>query len=727
MTDPDDSIERLLEAMVDASASDLFVTEGRPPSWRLDGSVHVTLHKPTAHETIARFLSRLLAPSQREHFERAGDLDVGWTHPTLGRFRVHVQRSRGLLGLVIRSVPSGQLSFENLRLPPTLRALAESPRGLVLVTGATGSGKSTTLAAMIHHINTTASKHIVTLEDPIEFVHDDLLSIVTQREIGADARDFSQGLRNVLRQSPDVILIGEMRDAETVSVALSAALTGHLVLSSLHTIDATQTLQRISSYFPEHMREQVCMDLSLTLQGIVAQRLVPTADGAGRVPAVEVVLATPAVRRLIREQRVDEIPDVMTGVEGMQSFNRALVDLFARGVITFETGSAYASNPDEFRLEAQGMQRGSAIAPHEHSLAPLGPGALDMREILRIALERGASDVHLVSDAPPTLRVHGELRPLSDVEPLTPNVVRRLLFSLLSHGQRELYDLEKELDFALSVTGGHRFRVNAHQQRGTAAVSIRLIPNSVPPLESLGLPLIVRDLATRNQGLVLVTGPTGSGKSTTLAAMIDLINHRRCCHVITIEDPIEFVHRNDLALIEQREIGEDSKSFAAALKYILRQDPDVILIGEMRDPETIAAALTAAETGHLVLATLHANDAPATVDRIVDVFPPYQQSQIRTQLASELLAVLSQRLVRRADGQGRLGVFEVMVGTPAVRTLIRENKLHQLASVMETSARDGMITMDRALLDLVKRGAVSLDEAMRYLRNPNNLRHLTTT
>lgn len=721
---PADPIDALLQEMIDAEASDLFLTEGRAPSWRLDGVVTVTLHPATERAALDALIERLLRPAQRALFEQSGDADVGYSHPALGRFRVHLQRSRGLLGAVIRAVPSGQLSFEKLRLPPALEGLAKCPRGLVLVTGATGSGKSTTLAAMIHHINTTASKHIVTLEDPIEFVHEDLLSMVTQREIETDARDFAQGLRNVLRQSPDVILIGEMRDAETVSVALSAALTGHLVLSSLHTIDATQTLQRILGYFPEHSREQVCMDLSLCLQGIVGQRLVPSADGRGRVPAVEVVLATPAVRKLVREQRVEEISDAIHGVDGMQTFNRALLDLYTRGAITLETGAAYASHPDEFRLAAQGIERGSSIASHEHELAPLSPGSLDMRAILRMALDLGASDIHLVAGNPVTVRVHGALRAMFDREPLTPQLVRRLLFSLLAHGQRAQYDLEKELDFALTVTGGHRFRVNAHQQRGSAAVAIRLIPKSVPPLESLGLPLFVSDLAARTQGLVLVTGPTGSGKSTTLAAMIAMINAARRCHIITIEDPIEFVHESQLALVEQREIGEDSMSFAAALKHILRQDPDVILVGEMRDTETISAALTAAETGHLVLATLHANDAPATVDRIVDVFPPHQQSQIRTQLAAELLAVISQRLVLRADGQGRVGAFEVMVGTPAVRTLIRENKLHQLPSIMETATRDGMITMDRALLRLIEQRMITVDEAMRYVRNPNHLRSL---
>ncbi|EYF08533.1 type IV pilus twitching motility protein PilT [Chondromyces apiculatus] len=716
-------MDTLLAEMMAAGASDLFLAEGRSPTWRVDGEVTVTLHPPTTAEDLGRFMASVLRPSQREAFERTGDLDVGRTIPELGRFRMHFHVQRGMVGVVVRAVPSGQLSFERLGLPEVLKTFADTPRGLVLVTGGTGSGKSTTLAAMVHHINSTYSKHVVTLEDPIEFVHEDLLSLVTQREIGSDTRDFAVGLRHVVRESPDVIVVGEMRDPETMAVALSAALTGHLVLSSVHTVDAAQTLQRILGYFPEHQREQVCMDLSMCLVGIAAQRLLPRADGEGRVVAVEVLTATPAMRRLIRERRVEEVPDLMAGAGGgaggMETFNRALLRLYHEGSITFETGAAYAQNADEFRMNAQGMERGAVLSV-EHDLG--GDRApVDMQGLLAAALRGGASDLHLIAGRPPLLRVGGMLRPIEGTEPLTAPVARRLVLSLLSHAQRERFDLEREIDFALTVTGGSRFRVNAHYQRGTAAASIRLIPGVIPEIESLGLPRGVRELANREQGLVLVTGPTGSGKSTTLAALVDVINRSRACHIITLEDPIEFVHENRVATVEQREIGADTKSFAAALKNILRQDPDVILVGELRDPETIAAALTAAETGHLVFGTLHANDAPQTVDRIIDVFPPHQQPQIRVQLASELLAVVAQRLLPRASGEGRVGVFEVMVATTAVRTQIREGKGHLLLQTLETSRRDGMITFERSLADLVQTRQVTMEEALRLARSRGSL------
>ncbi|MEZ4390775.1 MAG: PilT/PilU family type 4a pilus ATPase [Polyangiales bacterium] len=717
------NFEALLGRMIALRSSDMFLSEGRPVAFRVDGALVVPAPEPLSRELLQAFMDAVLRPVQRELFDRLGDVDVGISRAEFGRFRVHFHLQRGLLGAVVRSVPSGQLDFAALGLPPAAQRFADMQRGLVLVVGSTGSGKSTTLAAMVHRINSTQSKHVVTLEDPIEFVHDDLRAVITQREVGTDTRDFSVALRHVVRESPDVILIGEMRDAETMNVALSAAMTGHLVLSSLHTTDASATLQRILSYYPEHARAQVCMDLSLCLQGVIAQRLVPRASGEGRVAAVEVLVASPAVRRLIRDQRVEEVEDLMsTAGDGMQSFNRALVGLFERGEITFETGAAYATNPDEFRLSAQGVERGVAAFVADQDALPAA-GAVDMRTLLSIAMRYGASDIHLVVQVPPIFRINGRLRRL-ETDALTPADVRRMLFSLLSLSQRERFELDRELDFAITIAGGHRFRVNAHYQRGSVAVAFRLIPNAIPDISKLGMPSVVCELATRPQGLVLVTGPTGAGKSTTLAALIDRINASRSCHIITVEDPIEFVHQNRAATVEQREVGADTKSFAAALKFILRQDPDVILIGEMRDTETISAALTAAETGHLVLATLHTNDAPQTVDRIVDVFPPHQQSQIRVQLSASLLAVVSQRLLVKADGKGRVAAYEVLIGTPAVRAMVREGKTHQLLSTMETNAREGMQTMDRAVLELARSGAVAVDEAARFMRNPIALRSL---
>ncbi len=713
------SIDKVLTAMGRMNASDMFVTTGKPPALRVKGEVRRLDMPPTPWEEMEAFLTRLLTPEQQARYAETGDLDVGYSPPEGGRYRLNLHRQQGQLGIVARALPMGTLTFDGLKLPATLERLADQHRGLVLVTGATGSGKSTTLAAMIHRINTTRNAHIVTIEDPIEFVHADLKSRITQREIGSDTSSFGAALRHVVRESPDVILIGEMRDAESMQVAISAALTGHLVFSTLHTLDAVQSIQRIMGYFPEEMRTQVALDLSLCLQGIVCQRLLPAKQERLRVPAVEILVNSPAVSRLIREQRPEELADLMRSAKDseLQVFDQAVVDLFKADVISFETGEAYASNPDTFRLAVQGMDIG-VDAFRRHAGGRSG-GLLDMKSLLGIAIQHGASDLHLSAGRPPIFRVGGELHRLGQ-PPLSGADVRTLLFSILNNRQRSHFELEKELDFSIAVED-MRFRVNAYYQKGQIAVAMRTIASVIPTPVELGLPDAVLGMAERPHGLLLVVGPTGSGKSTTLACLIDRINRGRRCHIITVEDPIEYSHTSQLASVDQREVHDDTHSFSSALKYVLRQDPDVILVGEMRDLETISAALTAAETGHLVLATLHTNDAAQTIDRIVDVFPPHQQTQIRAQLAACLLGVISQRLLPRADGQGRVAAFEVMLGTPAIRNVVREGKTHQIASIMQTQAREGMITMDKALLSLYQRRLITYDEASRFVLNPQVL------
>ena len=705
--------ESLLLKLAHSQASDLFLGEGRVPSCRLDGEIQTLNGPASSREFIEVALRTVLRPEQYDLFTKEGDIDAGFTHPAAGRFRLNAHLHRRRPAMVLRKVPSGALSFEELSLPESLKHFAELKHGLILVTGATGSGKSTTLAAMVHHINANFARHIVTIEDPVEFVHEDLRSLVTQREVGGDTRDFPTALRHVLRESPDVIVLGEMRDEESVTVAIAAALTGHLVISTLHTVDAAQTLQRILGFFPEHTRAQAQQDLSLCLEAVVAQRLLPLASGTGRIAAVEVLTITPAVRRLVHEGRTEEIPELLGA--GLYSFNQALVELFKTGRISLETGLQYAPDAEDFLLKAQGMERGSiAFLPKQDELSVAGK--LDMRSLLHSAKRHGASDLHLAAGTCPMLRIQGKLCPL-DTQQLTATDVRHLLLSLLNHAQKERFELEKELDFAISLPDGVRLRINAHYQRQTVAVSIRLIPNKLPPIESLGLPAAVRNLAQASQGLVLITGPTGSGKSTTLATLIDCVNSTRNCRIITVEDPIEFIHANRLATIEQREVGADTKSFADALKYVLRQDPDIILVGEMRDTETIQAALTAAETGHLVLATLHTNDAPQAVERIIDVFPSYQQNQVRAQLASALLAVVSQRLIPTKEEGSRAAAFEILLASSAVRTMIRESKTHQMVAAIEMGLREGMQTLDRSLETLVREGRITMEEASRHMRN----------
>jgi twitching motility protein PilT len=350
---------------------------------------------------------------------------------------------------------------------------------------------------------------------------------------------------------------------------------------------------------------------------------------------------------------------------------------------------------------------------------------LPIDEILAEMVRLNASDVHLTVGAPPMVRVSGALRPLEGYGVIQADALRRSLYAVLSVRQRERFEEELELDISYSVRGVARFRVNLYQQRESIGAAFRVIPYEIKTLESLGLPPVIGTFAGLPRGLVLVTGPTGSGKSTTLASIIDLANRTREDHIMTVEDPIEFLHRHKKCVVNQREVGQDTHSFANALKHVLRQDPDIILVGEMRDLETISVALTAAETGHLVFATLHTQDAAQTVDRIIDVFPSHQQAQVRTQLAGTLQAVVCQTLCKRAEGTGRVVATEVLVATPAIRNLVRDGKTHQIYSSMQAGAQQGMHTLDQHLADLVRNGRITYEVGLEKCHHVEDYNRLT--
>ena len=356
----------------------------------------------------------------------------------------------------------------------------------------------------------------------------------------------------------------------------------------------------------------------------------------------------------------------------------------------------------ESEAEESAYTRGSTEAEGDEN-------DISLNDLLMHVLDTGASDLHLTSGARPSIRLNGELKQMEDQPILTPPVIQRVLYAALTQKQREKFEENLELDFAYSVPGRARFRVNIYRQRDALGAAFRIIPFEIRKLEDLGVPPSVANFASLPRGFVLVTGPTGSGKSTTLASIIDLANRTRNEHIMTVEDPIEFLHRHQKCIVNQREVGEDTWSFQNALKHVLRQDPDIILVGEMRDLETISVALTAAETGHLVFATLHTQDAAQTIDRIIDVFPTNQQQQVRVQLAGSLQGVVCQTLARTRDGHGRAVATEVLVATPAIRNLIREGKTHQIYSAMQAGSKHGMHTMDQHLADLVMKGRITYE------------------
>lgn len=344
---------------------------------------------------------------------------------------------------------------------------------------------------------------------------------------------------------------------------------------------------------------------------------------------------------------------------------------------------------------------------------------MEIFDILTTAVKKGASDIHIVVGKPPMYRLIGEMRPIEGfTEIITPEEAKRLIYSLLYDEQKRKFEETLELDCSFNIPNVSRFRVNVLMHRNGIGAVLRVISTKIPAPEQLGFQQVITNLANLPRGFVLVTGPTGSGKSTTLACLIDIINTTRKEHILTVEDPIEFIYESKGCIVTQREVGQHTLSFASALKHALREDPDIVLVGEMRDLETIAAAITIAETGHLVFATLHTTDAPSTVDRIIDVFPPHQQQQVRMQLSTSLQAVISQTLIPTADGMTRVAAREIMIATPAVTNLIREGKTHQLYQTVEVGAKQGMISLDKALAQLVRDGSIKIDDALAKAHNP---------
>lgn len=395
---------------------------------------------------------------------------------------------------------------------------------------------------------------------------------------------------------------------------------------------------------------------------------------------------------------------------------KAVADhLSATGGPDLEVGLADPALLDQL-LAALDAPAGSAV-----DTTGRNPAMIELYRLFERTIEMGGSDLHLAAGQPPFVRVVGDLMRMPDEAELDATQVKDLVYSILSGRQIDRFEELHELDTSHAMGSKVRFRVNVFLQRNAVGAAFRVIPYEVVPFEHLGLPEVVRQFADLPRGLVLVTGPTGSGKSTTLASLIDIVNRTRQCHIMTIEDPIEFVHRPKVALINQREVGEDTNSFGTALTSAMRQDPDVILVGELRDLDTIATAITAAETGHLVFGTLHTQDAAQTVDRIIDVFPGEQQAQVRVQLANSLMGVATQQLVITADGRSRVVASEIMFVTTAIRALIRDGKVHQIHNAMTSGRKQGNQSMDESLADLVRRGAITLDNAIRRARNPDDL------
>ena len=715
-------IEKILQKALNDNSSDVFVTVGKLPAYRITGRV---LPDETdsvfTQEEMDEFIQLALTPAQLEEFKERQTVDASLNCGNGVRFRLNFFVTTNGQAVSMRPLKNGdELTIEALNLPPVVQSLGDNHNGIILIVGATGHGKSSTMGTIINYINQSYCKHIISVEDPVEYTYSDQKSLMSQREISDG--DFGGAMRSLVRENPDVIVIGEIRDEVTLKAALAAANSGHLVISTLHALDTVQAIQRLIQMCNKDEHEKIAKDLSLTFRGILAQRLLPSADGQTRYPALEILLSNPTTAKMISELNYNGLYDTIRRSEalGMVSFNRYFYKLIQEGKVHAATALKNSDNPDELQLFLKGMNNATSAQKSSYYCASgenWTEDAVDMRRLLRTAVKHGASDLLVTVGAPPTLRIHGELRGL-DLPVLTPPDTQKLLFSLLSPAQRAAFEETKEVDSAISMSldkngkgQEQRFRLNGFYQRNCVGIVCRTISNYLPSPQELGLPPILLELSRKKQGLFLVTGPTGSGKTTTLACLINQINENIGGHIITIEDPIEYLHENKQAVLNQRELHNDTLSFSGALRAALREDPDVILVGEMRDTETIASAITAAETGHLVFATVHTNSAPQTIDRLIDSFPAGQQNQIRQQLASVLLAVVSQRLLRKKDAPGRVAAFEIMVGTPPIQALIREAKNQMLPSMLETGRKDGMITMRHSLEELVEKDLVYKEDA----------------
>ena len=600
-----------------------------------------------------------------------------------------------------------KLGFESESLAK-FEAAIQKPWGMVLVTGPTGSGKTNTLYSSISAINTPET-NIMTAEDPVEFNLVGVNQVQVRENIGLN---FAAALRSFLRQDPNIILVGEIRDFETAEIAVKAALTGHLVLSTLHTNDAPSTVNRLMNMGIEPFL--VASSLNL----VCAQRLVRSICKNCTEPH-----PTPAPALMqagfSAEDAKTVVPNRGKGCEKCNNTGyKGRVGLYEVMEVTEELRELILVGASALELRRKAVDEGMITLAqqrasqgqgrrHDDRRGRQGDGEVDgarCPSCCKTLVELEGSDLHLTTNTPPQIRVHGHLQRLDGAD-LTPPRRSSSPTACSPTRRRSASRRRSELDFSFGIKGMARFRCNMFNQRGAVGAVYRLIPEKIRGFQELGLPPVLATLAERPRGLVLVTGPTGSGKSTTLAAMIDKINKERHDHILTIEDPIEFVHQHQGCLVNQREVHSDTQSFSMALRAALREDPDIVLIGEMRDLETVESALRIAETGHLTFGTLHTNSAAQTINRIIDIFPSHQQSQIRTQLSLVLEGIVCQALLPKIGG-GRVASLEIMVPTPAIRNLIREDKVHQIYSAMQTGQEKmGMQTMNQSLATLLSEEA----------------------
>ncbi len=728
-------IAELLAFSVKNKASDLHLSAGLPPMIRVDGDVRRINIPALDHKQVHALVYDIMSDKQRRDYEEFLEVDFSFEIPSLARFRVNAFNQNRGAGAVFRTIPSEVLTLEDLACPPLFREVIQQPQGLILVTGPTGSGKSTTLAAMIDYINKNEYGHILTVEDPIEFVHTSQKCLINQREVHRDTHGFNEALRSALREDPDIILVGELRDLETIRLALTAAETGHLVFGTLHTSSAAKTIDRIIDV-PGRRKADGAFDVV---------RVAARGDLAGA--------AEEGRRRPYRGMgnhgwhpgHPQPDPRGQGGADVLGHPDRPAVRHDDPGPAPAGPGQAQPDHPQPGPRVRQGqapvrVRRGSngaacavrrrtravsstdrfLVLPHWEPAVNTTATTIDFTSFLKLMAHQRASDLFITAGMPPAMKVNGKISPITQT-PLTPQQSRDLVLNVMTPAQREEFEKTHECNFAIGLSGVGRFRVSCFYQRNQVGMVLRRIETRIPTVEELSLPPIIKTLAMTKRGIILFVGATGTGKSTSLAAMIGYRNQNSTGHIITIEDPIEFVHKHEGCIITQREVGIDTDSWEAALKNTLRQAPDVIMIGEVRTREGMDHAIAFAETGHLVLCTLHANNANQAMDRIVNFFPEDRRNQLLMDLSLNLKGVVAQQLVPSPDGRSRKVAMEILLGTPLVQDYIRDGEIHKLKEVMKDSVQLGMKTFDQSLFELYQAGEISYED-VRYADSQNEVR-----
>ncbi|MEQ8220930.1 MAG: PilT/PilU family type 4a pilus ATPase, partial [Candidatus Eremiobacterota bacterium] len=737
-------IDECLKKVIAVGATELHLTTGEKPNIRFWGELQ-PMDMPVLKEVLSDVLiAQMLSDEEKKEIEEHMHVDFMYNFADhdrkTRRFRGNAYYHRTGLNIIMKLMPDKIPSIKDLGLPEIVSAFGRFEQGLVLVTGGSGSGKTTTLHALLDLVNSERHAHIITIEDPIEFIHIPKKSIIRQRQIDLHTKSYLKALKASISEDPDVILISELRDPETIELAMVAAETGCLVLSSMNTLSCASTIERIIDSFPPEQSLQTGAMLSESLKAIVTQQLLTSRARSIRYPAVEILTGCTPLKSLIREQKIFQINSLIETNRsiGMQSMDSSILSLLKDKLITDEVAMEAATdknNVKNFKASKSGSAIQEAISvlkkdrcaalgiitdPPVNNQGKIIKASLSpdytLKDLFKVMVLEKASDLHITVGLPPKMRLKGEIAELY-LPAVSEEKSWELLSGIFSKKQMEIFSREWDLDFTYEVSNIARFRCNMLREQNGVGAIFRIIPPEIPSMEILGLPEVLKKIACYRQGLVIITGPAGSGKTTTMACLLDYINSTRSANILTIEEPLEFIHKNKKSRIFHREIGIHAAGFREAVRAARKESVDIIMIGEMMEKDTIMEALLAADMGNLVLGIMHTTGVTRTVEKIIETFSGSMQGQIRSMLCNSLKAIVAQQLITTMDGTWRCAVIEVAINNQRLANVIRDGKTKMIDSVLHSSREEGMQSLDLALMQLVR--DTKIDEETARLRSSN--------